>query len=882
MKMLPGRPYPLGATYDGIGTNFSIFSGIAERIELCLFDADGNETSFDLPEVTAYSWHGYLANIGPGQQYGFRVHGPWAPDQGHRCNPAKLLLDPYAKAIAGQIKWDESVFPYHFDDPNGSRNDKNSAPFMPKAVVTSPFFDWADDRQPRIPWHTTIVYETHVKGFTALHPDVPAELRGTYAGLAHPGVVEYLSSLGITAVELLPIHQFVHDAHLLEKGLRNYWGYNSIGFFAPHDEYSSGGQFGQQILEFKQMVKTLHKANIEVILDVVYNHTAEGNHLGPVLSFKGIDNAAYYRPVQDNPGYYMDYTGTGNSLNMRHPHVLQLVMDSLRYWILEMHVDGFRFDLAATLARELHEVDRLSAFFDLIQQDPIISQVKLIAEPWDIGEGGYQVGNFPPNWSEWNGKYRDCVRDYWRGNDQTLSEFAYRLTGSSDLYGSTGRRPFASINFITAHDGFTLNDLTSYNEKHNDANGEDGRDGESHNRSWNCGAEGPTEDPDINALRSRQKRNFIATLLLSQGIPMILGGDEMGRSQQGNNNAYCQDNEISWMRWDQVDLELLRFTRSLIELRRAHPTFRRRRFFEGRPIHGPGIRDIIWLRPDGEEMNPGDWDSGFGKSLAVVLNGASLSDVDELGNPLVDDHFYLMFNAHHEDISFKLLDASCNTRWLKVLDTASGEPAQTKTLSKKENLALFNDDEQGRLRELLAMDVLDTPRNETLDNITLLASQICQTPISLVSLVDGQRQWFMSKFGLETEETPREVAFCSHTIQSAELMEVPDAALDERFAENPLVTSDPNVRFYAGVPLVTTSGYALGTLCVIDRTPRRLTQEQKQALRILGQQAVNELESQRLGRSGNGTISTVGLELYNVGEEVIVKARSICVLSCSG
>jgi isoamylase len=880
MKILPGKAYPLGATYDGVGTNFSIFSGVAERVELCLFDADGGEAHFDLPEVTAFCWHGYLPSIGPGQCYGFRIHGPWAPEHGHRCNPAKLLLDPYAKAIAGRVNWDEAVFPYHFHDAD-RRNDKDSAPFMPKAVVTSPFFDWADDRQPKTPWHATIVYETHVKGFTALHPDIPQELCGTYAGLAHPAAVDYLSALGITAVELLPLHQFVHDAHLLEKGLRNYWGYNSIGFFAPHDEYSAGGGLGQQILEFKQMVKTLHKAGIEVILDVVYNHTAEGNHMGPVLSFKGIDNAAYYRLIHSDQHFYMDYTGTGNSLNMRHPHVLQLVMDSLRYWVLEMHVDGFRFDLAATLARELHEVDRLSAFFDLIQQDPVISQVKLIAEPWDIGEGGYQVGNFPPNWSEWNGKYRDCVRDYWRGNDQTLSEFAYRLTGSSDLYGSTGRRPFASINFITAHDGFTLYDLTAYNEKHNEANGEDSRDGESHNRAWNCGAEGPSENPEVKALRGQQKRNFIATLFLSQGIPMLLGGDEMGRSQGGNNNAYCQDNEVSWMNWNEVDLELLRFTTSLIALRRAHPSFRRRRFFQGRPIHGPGVRDIIWLRPDGQEMSQDDWGLGFNKALAISLNGASLSDVDELGNPLLDDHFYLMFNAHYEDLRFKLVDTSCGGRWLKILDTSTSEVAATKPLNRKAGLGLFKDDEQGRLENLLELDVLDTPPDETLDNLTLLASQICQTPISLVSLIDEHRQWFKSKLGLEASETPREVAFCSHAIRSTDLMEIPDATLDERFAGNPLVTDDPNIRFYAGMPLVTTNGYALGTLCVIDRAPRQLTQGQRQALRILGQQAANELESRRHG-NGRREAGRDHSSVYSIGQEVVVKARSMCVLSCFG
>ncbi len=543
-KVWPGNDYPLGATYDGAGTNFSIFSEIAERVELCLFDEKGNETRFDLPEVTSFCWHGYLPNLGPGQRYGFRVHGPWAPAEGHRCNPAKLLLDPYARAIEGQVQWNEAVFPHFFNNPDGPPNDKDSAPFMPKSVVINPFFDWGNDRHPRTQSHETIVYEAHVKGFSIKHPDVPEELRGTYAGLAHPRAIEHFTRLGITAVELMPAHQFIHDKHLVERGLRNYWGYNSIGYLAPHNEYSASGQTGQQVQEFKQMVKGLHEAGIEVILDVVYNHTAEGNHLGPILSFKGIDNAAYYRLMPDDRRYYRDYTGTGNSLNMRHPHVLQLIMDSLRYWVLEMHVDGFRFDLAATLARELHDVDRLSAFFDIIQQDPVISQVKLIAEPWDVGEGGYQVGKFPPLWMEWNGKYRDCVRDYRRGQDQTLGEFAYRITGSPDLYEATGRRPYASVNFITAHDGFTLHDLVSYNEKHNEANGEDNRDGESNNRSWNCGVEGPIDDPQVNALRNRQKRNFLSTLFLSQGIPMLLGGDEIGRAQRGNNNAYCQDNEI--------------------------------------------------------------------------------------------------------------------------------------------------------------------------------------------------------------------------------------------------------------------------------------------------------------------------------------------------
>ena len=673
-KVWPGNNYPLGAFYDGAGTNFSIFSEIADRVELCLFDEGGTETKFDLPEVTSFCWHGYLPNIGPGQRYGFRVHGPWKPEEGHRCNPAKLLLDPYARAIEGQVRWNEAVFAYSFDKPDGPSNDIDSAAFMPKCVVTTPYFDWGNDRHPRTQWHETIIYEVHVKGFSINHPDIPAELRGSYAGLGHPKAIEYFTRLGVTTIELMPVHQFIQDSHLLERGLRNYWGYNSIGYLAPHDEYSAAGKNGQQVQEFKQMVKALHEANIEVILDVVYNHTAEGNHLGPMLSFRGIDNAAYYRLMADDRRYYMDYTGTGNSLNMRHPHVLQLIMDSLRYWILEMHVDGFRFDLASTLARELHDVDRLSAFFDIIQQDPVISQVKLIAEPWDIGEGGYQVGQFPPLWLEWNGKYRDCVRDYWRGEDQTLGEFAYRFTGSSDLYEMTGRKPYASVNFVTAHDGFTLNDLVSYNEKHNEANGEESRDGESHNRSWNCGAEGPTEDPEVNKLRDRQKRNFLATLFLSQGIPMLLGGDEIGRSQNGNNNGYCQDNEISWFDWESADKDLLEFTRRLIHLRKEHPVFHRRRWFQGRPIHGAQVTDIGWFTPDGAEMTEEHWNEGFAKALGIFLNGEGIQSPDARGERVVDESFYVLFNAHHEPLQFTLPTRDWGDEWVVVLDTARSTP----------------------------------------------------------------------------------------------------------------------------------------------------------------------------------------------------------------
>jgi len=676
MKVWPGEAYPLGATYDGVGTNFALFSEVAERVELCLFDEQGQETRIELPEVDGYVWHGYVPNIGPGQRYGFRVHGDFAPAQGRRTNANKLLLDPYAKAIDSQVDWDEACFDHRFDadpdDPDADQgNDADSAPHVPRSVVTNPFFDWANDRHPRTPWHETIVYEVHVKGFTATHPGIAPELRGTYAGLATPEAIDHFKRLGVTAVELLPVHQFVHDSTLLEKGLRNYWGYNSICFLAPHNEYSSSGTDGQQVQEFKSMVRTLHDHGIEVILDVVYNHTAEGNHLGPTLSFKGIDNAAYYRLVADDQRFYMDYTGTGNTLNMRHPHVLQLIMDSLRYWVTEMHVDGFRFDLASTLARELHAVDRLSAFFDLIQQDPIVSQVKLIAEPWDVGEGGYQVGNFPPLWSEWNGKYRDTVRDYWRGEPATLGEFAFRFTGSSDLYESTGRRPNASINFVTAHDGFTLHDLVSYNEKHNEANGEDNNDGESHNRSWNCGEEGPTDEPEVLELRARQRRNFLATLFLSQGVPMLLGGDEIGRTQQGNNNGYCQDNAISWFDWDGADANLLAFTRFVVGLRKSHQVFRRRRWFQGQAIRG--MDDIGWFSPDGTEMSEDDWEAGFAKSLGVFLNGECIPTTDTRGEPMRDESFLVLFNAHFEPLDFTI-PTQWGDRWRVVLETAEPLP----------------------------------------------------------------------------------------------------------------------------------------------------------------------------------------------------------------
>jgi isoamylase len=683
MQVWPGQPYPLGATFDGSGTNFALFSEIADRVELCLFDDAEAETRFDLREVDAFVWHGYLPNVAPGQRYGFRVHGPYEPAQGHRCNPSKLLLDPYAKAVDGEIDWDESLFPYRFAD-HDARNDDDSAPHMMKSVVVSPFFDWANDRQPQTAYADSVVYETHVRGFTMRHPGIPEELRGTYAALAHPAAIEYLTGLGVTAVELLPVHQFVHDHYLAERGLKNYWGYNTIGFLAPHQAYSSSGTRGQQVQEFKTMVKALHEAGVEVILDVVYNHTAEGNHDGPVLSFRGIDNAAYYRLMEDDPRYYRDYTGTGNSLHVRHPHVLQLIMDSLRYWVTDMHVDGFRFDLAATLAREFYDVDRLSAFFDLVQQDPIVSQVKLIAEPWDVGQGGYQVGNFPPLWTEWNGKYRDTVRDFWRGEPATLAEFASRLTGSSDLYESDGRRPYASVNFITAHDGFTLNDLVSYNDKHNDANGEGNRDGESHNRSWNCGVEGPTDDHDVLELRERQKRNFLTTLFVSQGIPMLLGGDELGRTQGGNNNGYAQDNEISWYDWPAAREHdvLLEFTKRLTTLRREHPVFRRRRFFQGRPLRGSDVADIGWFAPDGSTMEEDDWESGFAKSLMVFLNGEAIPEPDARGERIVDDSFFLLFNAHYEPIDFTIPVGEYGKAFEVEVDTAQPVPGPDERIVK--------------------------------------------------------------------------------------------------------------------------------------------------------------------------------------------------------
>ncbi|AVL98612.1 glycogen debranching protein GlgX [Microbacterium paraoxydans] len=670
-EVWPGSAYPLGATFDGQGTNFALFSEGAERVELCLFDADGTETRVPLTEVDAFVWHGYLPTVQPGQRYGYRVHGPYDPAQGQRFNPNKLLLDPYAKAVAGDIDWGQSLFGYDFGDPD-SRNDDDSAAAMAKGVVVSPFFEWGGDRPLKTPYADTVIYEAHVKGLTQRHPEVPEELRGTYAGIAHPAVVEHLQRLGVTALELMPVHQFVNDSVLQDKGLSNYWGYNTLGFFAPHNAYAAGGQDGQQVQEFRAMVRALHEAGIEVILDVVYNHTAEGNHLGPTLSMRGIDNEAYYR-LEEDKRYYTDYTGTGNSLNAGNPHALQLLMDSLRYWVTEMHVDGFRFDLAATLAREFYDVDRLAAFFELVQQDPIVSQVKLIAEPWDIGPGGYQVGNFPPQWTEWNGKYRDTVRDFWRGEPQALGEFASRLTGSADLYEHSGRRPVASINFVTAHDGFTLRDLVSYNEKHNEDNGEDNNDGESHNRSDNMGAEGPTDDIDINRRRARQQRNFLATLLLSQGVPMISHGDELGRTQHGNNNGYAQDNELTWIDWEAADLPLVEFTAAVARLRHDHPTFRRSRFFDGRPVadeDGERIPDVVWLRPDGARMTPEDWDSGFGRSVGMFLNGRGIRENDRRGRPVEDVNFLVYFNSGDEPVDLALPDDRHGAEWLVAVDTA--------------------------------------------------------------------------------------------------------------------------------------------------------------------------------------------------------------------
>jgi len=674
-----GYPYPLGATWDGEGVNFALFSEHAERVELCLFDPRGRREieRISMRWQTDQVWHCYLPQARPGLLYGYRVHGPYDPEKGLRFNSRKLLLDPYARQVVGSIMWTDALYGYRVGGPREdlTADRRDSAPAMPKCRVVDIAFSWGNDRSPRTPWHESVIYELHVKGFTARHPEIPAHLRGTYAGLATDPAIEHLKRLGVTAVELMPVHTFVDDRRLVERGLRNYWGYNSIGFFAPEMRYSATGL----IMEFKSMVKRLHSAGIEVILDVVYNHSAEGDHLGPTLSFRGIDNTAYYRLVPDDPRRYMDFTGCGNTLNMIHPRVLQLLMDSLRYWVLEMHVDGFRFDLAAALARELHEVNRLSAFFDVIHQDPVLSQVKLIAEPWDVGEGGYQVGNFPVLWTEWNGRYRDAVRSYWKGEGGIIGELAHRLTGSSDLYERNGRRPYASINFITCHDGFTLEDLVSYNDKHNEANLEDNRDGTNDNRSWNCGVEGPTDDLKILALRALQKRNFLATLMLSQGVPMLLAGDQIGRTQRGNNNAYCQDNEISWVNWNPrpADRELLAFVMRLIEFRKRHPSFHRRSFFQGRPIKGTGVKDIVWLAPEGGEMTDQEWNQSYARCLGLYLEGHATGEDDDRGQPVTDDDFVLLINSHHEPIAFMLPMLSAGDSWQTVIDTS--QPQDNKT-----------------------------------------------------------------------------------------------------------------------------------------------------------------------------------------------------------
>ena len=703
MQLWPGTAYPLGATWDGAGTNFALFSEVADQVELCLFDEGGtsgragSETRIQLSEVDGFVWHCYLPEVGPGQRYGYRVHGPYEPRRGNRCNASKLLLDPYGKAVEGEVSWHQALFSYQHGNP-AAMNTDDSAPFMPRNVVINPYFDWAGDRAPRTPYHETMIYEAHVRGLTLRHPDVPPHQRGSYSGLASPAIIEHLTRLGVTAIELMPVHQHVPEQGVSARGLTNYWGYNTIAFLAPQNSYSSSAEPHGQVAEFKSMVKALHQAGIEVILDVVYNHTAESGALGPTLSFRGIDNAAYYRLDDRDPATYLDYTGCGNSINVRHPHALQLIMDSLRYWIQEMHVDGFRFDLASALARGLHDVDRLSAFFDLVQQDPLVSQAKLIAEPWDVGDGGYQVGKFPPLWTEWNGKYRDTVRDLWRGQPATLPEFASRLTGSSDLYQGSSRRPVASVNFVTCHDGFTLADLVSYNVKHNQANGEQDKDGTDDNRSWNCGEEGPSDDPAVDELRARQVRNFLVTLFCSQGVPMLLSGDEFGRTQRGNNNAYCQDNEISWVDWDDADkhADLLEFTRALSELRRAHPVFRRRRFFSGRPgapgvagapdapgappgaadVAGTpqrpdgGLQDIIWLTPSGHPMTDEDWQAGYARSLGVFLNGSAITEPGPHGEPVQDQDFLLLFNAHSGTVRFSLPGGNFAAGWDIALDTA--------------------------------------------------------------------------------------------------------------------------------------------------------------------------------------------------------------------
>lgn len=696
LEVWPGKPHPLGATWDGEGVNFAVFSENATEIELCLFTGQDHEIRLPLKEVHNYVWHGYIPGLQPGQRYNYRVNGEFLPKKGHRFNRKKLLLDPYACAIAGDVGYGEELFAYPWDAEEKDLvcSNTDDSHLIPQCVVVNHGFDWEGDQPLQTPWHETIIYEVHVKGFTQQHPKIPKHQRGTYAGLAHPVAIDHLQSLGITAVELMPVHHFLaYPDHLVNKGLHNYWGYDSLGYFAPYSEYSANGNAGEQVTEFKEMVKALHQAGIEVILDVVYNHTGEGNHFGPTLCFRGFDNIAYYRLVDDDPRYYMDFTGCGNSMNVRHPQVLKLIMDSLRYWVQEMHVDGFRFDLASALARELYEVNTLAAFFDIIHQDPILSNVKLIAEPWDLGEGGYQVGNFPLLWSEWNGKYRDTVRDFWRGEENTLTEFAYRLTGSSDLYKANGKLPHASINFITAHDGFTLRDLVSYNEKHNHDNGEDNHDGDSHNRSWNCGAEGETDDPEILTLRSRQQRNFLTTLMLSQGVPMLLGGDEMGRTQQGNNNTYCQDNELTWFHWElsSEQEELLAFTQQLIAFRQKHPVFHRRNWFLGRAIHGSQVSDLGWYHADGSHLTEQQWQNNdLTKAIAVFLNGQELSAPDPRGNRLIDNSFLLFFNANDEEVAFTLPETLQQRHWQAVIDTNHSQLLSGETVYSGETELILN------------------------------------------------------------------------------------------------------------------------------------------------------------------------------------------------
>jgi len=678
----PGQAYPRGASWDGEGVNFSLFSANAERVELCIFDDAGRHEiqRLNIRERTDGNWHAYLPEARPGLLYGYRVHGPYDPEHGHRFNPHKLLIEPYAKHLQGPLVWSDAHFGYRSGHAKAdlSFDRRDSAAGTPKCRVVDPAFTWGDDRPPRIPWHDTVIYEAHVRGVSVRHPQVPPRLRGTYAGLASAPIVDHLVRLGVTAIELMPVHFFVDDRHLLEKGLRNYWGYNTLGFFAPEMRYSSTGR----ISEFKTMVKVLHSAGIEVLLDVVYNHTAEGNQMGPTLSFRGIDNASYYRLAADNPRFYTDFTGTGNTLNLQHPNVLQMIMDSLRYWVIEMHVDGFRFDLASALARELHDVDRLGSFFDTIGQDPVLSQVKLIAEPWDVGSGGYQVGNFPPGWNEWNDKYRDTLRGYWKGDGGLIGECARRISGSADLYEASGRKPHASINFISAHDGYTLDDLVSYNDKHNEANGEGNRDGHNENRSWNCGVEGASDDAAVLALRRRQKRNLLASLLLSQGVPMILGGDELGRTQRGNNNAYCQDNEISWSDWnlDERRREFLAFVRRIVRLRREHPVFSRRRYVRADTLTPEGLKEIIWLNPEGREMTPSDWHQDFARCFGVYLAGAAIERRGRRGEPIRDSNFLLLLNAHHEAIAFQVAEILVGKPWTALLDTARDDPFQARPL----------------------------------------------------------------------------------------------------------------------------------------------------------------------------------------------------------